>query len=156
MHPIWFQDSILKMLSSNLLSFLWLSFFFLNLTFKTQGQSHSSRSHSRYNIVSTGIPFISCWKALPFLGYSYFKNCLWKSKVMVMGEVKVQSHNVSLTSQGCTKWWTRRTSPPQADFDRAKKWFQNQAEQTFSPARLIKNSNNTYLIILNMNYNPYL
>ena len=32
--------------------------------------------------------------------------------------------------QGCTKWWTRRTSPPQADFDRAKKWFQNQAEQT--------------------------
>ena len=34
-------------------------------------------------------------------------------------------------SQGCTKWRTRRTSPPQADFDRAKKWFQNQAEQTF-------------------------
>ena len=27
--------------------------------------------------------------------------------------------------QGCTKW---RTCPPQADFDREKKWFQNQAE----------------------------
>ena len=58
--------------------------------------------------------------------------------------------------QGCTKWRTRRTSPPQADFDRAKKWFQNQAEQTSSPARLINKWNKTYLIILNMNYNPYL
>ena len=47
--------------------------------------------------------------------------------------------------QGCTKWRTRRTSPPQADFDRAKKWFQNQAAQTFSPARLINKWNNTYL-----------
>ena len=58
--------------------------------------------------------------------------------------------------QGCTKWRTRRTGPPQADFDRAKKWFQNQAEQTSSPARLINKWNNTYLIILNMCYNPYL
>ena len=58
--------------------------------------------------------------------------------------------------QGCTKWRTRRTSPPQADFDRAKKWFQNHAEQTFSPARLINKSNNTYLIILNVNYDTYL
>ena len=33
--------------------------------------------------------------------------------------------------QGCTKWRTPRTSLPQADFDRAKKWFQNQAEQIF-------------------------
>ena len=30
--------------------------------------------------------------------------------------------------QGCTKWRTQRTGTPQADFDRAKKWFQNQAE----------------------------
>ena len=59
-------------------------------------------------------------------------------------------------SQGCTKWRTRRTSPPQADFDMAKKWFQNQAEQTSSPARLINKWNNTLLIILNMSYNPYL
>ena len=43
-----------------------------------------------------------------------------------------------------------------ADFDRAKRRFQNQAEQTFSPARLINKWNNTYLIILNMNYNRYL
>ena len=55
-----------------------------------------------------------------------------------------------LDAQGCIKWWARRTSLPQADFDRAKKWFQNQAEQTFSPARLINKSNNTYLITLNI------
>ena len=59
-------------------------------------------------------------------------------------------------TQGCTKWRTRRTSPPQADFDGVKKWFQNQAEQTSSPARLINKWNKTYLIILNMNYNQYL
>ena len=53
-------------------------------------------------------------------------------------------------NQGCTKWRTRRTSPPQADFDRAKKWFQNQAEHTFSPARLINKWNKTYLIILHI------
>ena len=70
---------------------------FKYLTFKIQGQSHSSRSHNRYNILSTHIPFIPCWSALPFLRCSYLKNWPWKSKVKVMGEVKVQSHNVSLT-----------------------------------------------------------
>ena len=68
------------------------------LTFKIQGQSHSLRSHNRYNILSTHIPFIPCWSALPFLRCSYLKNWPWKSNVKVMGEVKVQSHNVSLTS----------------------------------------------------------
>ena len=67
------------------------------LTVKIQGQSHSSRSHNRYNILSPHIPFIPCWSALPFLRCSYLKNWPWKSKVKVMGEVKVQSHNVSLT-----------------------------------------------------------
>ena len=71
---------------------------FKYLTFKIQGQSHSSRSHNRYNILSTHIPFIPCWSALPFLRCSYLKNWPWKSKVKVMGEVKVKSHNVSLTS----------------------------------------------------------
>ena len=71
---------------------------FKYLTFKIQGQSHSSMSHNRYNILSTYIPFITCWSALPFLRCSYLKNWLWKSKVKVMGEVKVKSHNVSLTS----------------------------------------------------------
>ena len=75
---------------------------FWNLTFKIQGQSHSSRSHNRYNILSPHIPFIPCWSTLPFLRCSYLKNWPWKSKVKVMGEVKVQSHNVSVTSYRLT------------------------------------------------------
>ena len=66
---------------------------FQSLTFKIQGQCHSSRSQSRYNILSTHIPFIPCQSALPFLGYSYFKNWSWKFKVKVMGEVKGEGHN---------------------------------------------------------------
>ena len=49
---------------------------------------------------------------------------------LVNNEAFVGSWTKSPFNQGCTKWRTRRTSPPQADFDRAKKWFQNQAEQT--------------------------
>ena len=70
---------------------------FLKFDFKIQGQSHSSRSHSRCNILSIHIPFIACWSALPFLRYSYFKNWPWKFKLKVMGEVKVQSHNMGPT-----------------------------------------------------------
>ena len=72
---------------------------FENLTFKIQGQSHSWRSHTRYNILSTHIPFIPCWSALPFLRCSYLKNKIWcwKFKVAVMGEVKVESHNMGPT-----------------------------------------------------------
>ena len=71
-------------------------------TFKIQGQSHSSRSHNRYNILSIHIFFIPCWSALPILRCSYLKNWPWKSKVKFTGEVKVQSHNVSLTSYRLT------------------------------------------------------
>ena len=52
--------------------------FFRNLTFKIQGQSHSSRSHNRNNILSTHIPFIPCWSALPFLRCSYLKKLTLK------------------------------------------------------------------------------
>ena len=65
---------------------------------KIQGQGHSSRSQSRHNTLSTHIPFVPCWSALPFLSYDFFKFWPWKSKVTVMGEVTVQSHNVGLTS----------------------------------------------------------
>ena len=75
---------------------------FKYLTFKIQGQSQSSRSNNRYNILSTHIPFIPCWSALPFLRCSYLKNWPWKSKVKFMGDVKVKSHNVSLTSYRLT------------------------------------------------------
>ena len=71
--------------------------FFFKLTFEIQGQSHSSWSHTRYNILSTHILFVPCWSVLLFLRYSYFKIGPWKSKFNVMGEVKVPSHNMSLT-----------------------------------------------------------
>ena len=65
---------------------------FRNLTFKIQGQSRSSRSHNRNNILSTHIPFIPCWSALPFLRCSYLKNGPWKSKVKVIA----QGHKVGI------------------------------------------------------------
>ena len=70
---------------------------FQNLTLKIQSQSHSSRSYSRYNTLSTHIPIVPCWSAFPYLGYSYFKIWHWKFKVEVMGEVIVGSHNMSPT-----------------------------------------------------------
>ena len=85
---------------------------FINLTFKTQGQSHSSMSHSRYNILSTHIPFVPCWSALPFLRYRYFENWPWKSKSKAMGEVKVQCHNVRLTFYRLTSLWFILIGPP--------------------------------------------
>ena len=67
--------------------------FFLNLTFKIQGQSHSSRSHNRNNILSTHIPLVPCQSALPFPRYSIFKIWPWKSKVKVIA----QGHKVGIT-----------------------------------------------------------
>ena len=66
---------------------------FQNLTFKIQGQSHSSRSHNRNNILSTHIPLVPCLLALPFPTYSIFKIWTWKSKVKVIA----QGHKVGIT-----------------------------------------------------------
>ena len=74
---------------------------FQNLTLKIQGQCHvwgqSWKSQSGCNILSTHIPFVPCQSALPFLRYSIFKIWPWKSKVKVMGEGKVESHNMGAT-----------------------------------------------------------
>ena len=43
-------------------------------------------------------PFIPSQTTLPFLRYSNFNILPWKSKVKVIGEVKVQSHNMGATS----------------------------------------------------------
>ena len=94
---------------------------FKYLTFKIQGQSHSLRSNNRYNILSTHIPFIPCWSALPFLRCSYLKNWPWKSKVKVMGEVKVKNRNVSLTSYQLTSLSVHSIWHPIAELQR----FQN-------------------------------
>ena len=61
---------------------------FQNLTMKIQGQGHSLSPQSRFNTLSTHIPFIPCRSALPFLGYSYFKIWHWNFKVKVMGEIQ--------------------------------------------------------------------
>ena len=45
----------------------------------------------------THIPFIPSESTLPFQSYSNFNIIPWKSKVKVVGEVQVWSHNVSLT-----------------------------------------------------------
>ena len=45
----------------------------------------------------THIPFITSESTLPFLRYSNFNILPWKSKVKVMGEVKVESHNMGPT-----------------------------------------------------------
>ena len=74
---------------------------FQYFTFKIQGQGHgwgqSLKSQCESNILSTHILFVPCQSAIPFLRYNFFKIWPWKSKVKVMSEVKVWSHNVSLT-----------------------------------------------------------
>ena len=52
------------------------------------------KSHNGCNILSTHIPFVPCQLALLFLRYNIFKIWPWKSKVKVMGEVTVESHNM--------------------------------------------------------------
>ena len=78
---------------------LWL---FQNLTLKSKGQGHgwghSSKSQCGSNILSTQIPFVPCQSSIPFLSYDFLKIWPWISRVKVMGEVTVQSHNVGLTS----------------------------------------------------------
>ena len=79
---------------------------FQNLAMKIQGQGHGWgerwKSQSGCNILSTHIPFVPCQSGIPFLSYDFFKIWPWKSRVKVMGEVTVQSHNVGLASYRLT------------------------------------------------------
>ena len=79
---------------------------FQNLTLKIKGQGHgwghSLKSQCGSNILSTHIPFVPCQSGIPSLSYDFFKIWPWKSKVKVMGEVTVQSHNVGLASYRLT------------------------------------------------------
>ena len=76
----------------------------LTLKIKVQGHGwgHGLKSQCGSNILSTHIPFVPCESALPFLSFDFFKIWPWKSKVKVMGEVTVQSHNVGLASYRLT------------------------------------------------------
>ena len=82
---------------------LWL---FQNLTLKIKGQGHgwghSSKSQGGSNILSTHIPFVPCQSGIPLLSYDFFKIWPSNSRIKVMGEVRVQSHNVGLTSYQLT------------------------------------------------------
>ena len=110
------------------------------MTFKIQGQSHSSKWHTRYNILLTIIPFVLCWSALQYLRYSYLKNRPWKSKFKVMGEVKVKSHNVSLTSYRLTSLsfhvsrpshsWDTAISKFDVENSRSRPWVRSKLKVT--------------------------
>ena len=66
------------------------------------GWGHSSKSQCGSDILLTHIPFIPCQSGISFLRCNIFKIWPWKSRVKVMGEVTVQSHNVGLTSYRLT------------------------------------------------------
>ena len=89
---------------------------FQNLTLKIQGQGHgwdqSLKSQHGSNIQSTHIPFVPCQSGIQFLSYDLSKIWPWKSRVKVMGEVKVESHNVGLTSYRLTSlsYYVKRAS----------------------------------------------
>ena len=74
---------------------------FQNLTLNIQGQGHgwgqSLKSQHGSNIQSTHIPFVPCQSGIQFLSYDFSKIWLWKSRVKVMGEVIVESHNMGPT-----------------------------------------------------------
>ena len=82
---------------------LW-SFCEFPISFQGQGQAwgQSWKSQHESNIQSTRIPFVPCQLDIPYLSYDFFKIWLWKSRVRVMGEVTVQSHNVGLISYQLT------------------------------------------------------
>ena len=70
------------------------------------------KSQSGCNILSTHIPFVPCQSAIPFLRYSIFKIWPWKSKVKVMGEVDIESHNMGLTFYRLTSLSFHVNRPP--------------------------------------------
>ena len=77
-----------------------------NLTLKIQGQCHGWgerwKSHHGSNILLTHIPFVPSQSAIPFLRCSIFRFWPWKSKVKVMGEANVESHNMGPISYRLT------------------------------------------------------
>ena len=74
---------------------------FQYFTFKIQGQGHgwgqSLKSQCESIILSTHILFVPWQSAIPFLRYDFFNIWPWKSKVKVMEEVNIESHNMGPT-----------------------------------------------------------
>ena len=85
-------------------------------------------------------PFIPCQSGMPFLSYDFFKTWPWKSRVKVMGEVTVQSHNVGLTSYRLTSVlfhanrashsWVMTFSKFDIEDQRSRSWVRSQFKVT--------------------------
>ena len=79
---------------------------FKKMTLKIQGQGHgwhqSSKSQCESNILLTHIPFVPWQSGIPLMSHDFFKIWPWNSRVKVMDEVTVQSHNVGVTSYRLT------------------------------------------------------
>ena len=65
---------------------------------------------------STHIPFIPSESTLPFLRYSNFDILPWKSKVKVIGEFKIQCHNMGPTSSQFESCFFH-VNPPSHSYD---------------------------------------
>ena len=112
------------------------------MTLKIQGHGwgQNSKSQCESNILSTHIPLDPCQSALPFLGYSYFKIWRWKFKVKVMGEVKVESHNMGPTFSRLTSFlfhvnrashsWVMTFSKFDLENQGSRSWVRSQFKST--------------------------
>ena len=117
---------------------------FQNLTLKIKGQGHgwghSSKSQCGSNILSADIPFIPCQSGIPFLSYDFFKIWPWKSRVKVMGEVKVESHNMGPTFSRLTSlsfhvdrashYWVTTFLKFDLENQRSRSWVRSQFKVT--------------------------
>ena len=85
-------------------------------TLKIQGESHgwgqSLKSQCESNILLTHIPFVPCQSVIPFLRYDFFKIWTWKSKVKVMEEVNIESHNMGPLRRRLPTRISTYTDPP--------------------------------------------
>ena len=115
-----------------------LSYDFQNLTLKIKGQGHgwghSTKSQYGSSILLTHIPFVPSQSALPFFRYSVFKIWPWKSRVKVMDDVTVQSHNVGLASYRLTSFSFHVNRPSHSwDTAFAKFDLENQGSRSNDP-----------------------
>ena len=89
--------------------------FFQNFTWKIEGQGHNWRSHSRYNTLSTHIPFVQCrWPSHSHI--QVFKNLTLK--IQGQGQrVNVESHNMGPTFHRLT-WLSFHVDRPSHSRDK--------------------------------------
>ena len=117
-----------------------ISIFYLENPRSRSWVRSSLKSQCGSNILSTHIHFVPCQSAIPFLRYDFFKIWPWKSKVKVMGEGKVESHNMGPTFYRLTSLssYVNRASHPwyttfsKCDLEnaRSRSWLGSKLEVT--------------------------